>query len=72
MIAAVGGLAGAGDAHPKGEDSGMEDLYRLFARGIRFYLCRQLGNKSWTIKFTTLFSSWCRPFAAAICGNRIV
>jgi RNA polymerase sigma-70 factor, ECF subfamily len=26
-----------------GEDSGMEDLYRLFARGIRFYLCRQLG-----------------------------
>ena len=27
----------------KGEDSGMEELYRLFARGIRFYLCRQLG-----------------------------
>jgi len=27
----------------RGEDSGMEDLYRLFARGIRFYLCRQLG-----------------------------
>jgi RNA polymerase sigma-70 factor (ECF subfamily) len=26
-----------------GEDSGMEDLYALFARGIRFYLCRQLG-----------------------------
>jgi RNA polymerase sigma-70 factor (ECF subfamily) len=26
-----------------GEDSGMEDLYKLFARGIRFYLCRQLG-----------------------------
>jgi RNA polymerase sigma-70 factor (ECF subfamily) len=26
-----------------GDDSGMEDLYRLFARGIRFYLCRQLG-----------------------------
>ncbi len=26
-----------------GEDSGMEDLYSLFARGIRFYLCRQLG-----------------------------
>jgi RNA polymerase sigma-70 factor (ECF subfamily) len=26
-----------------GEDSGMEDLYQLFARGIRFYLCRQLG-----------------------------
>ena len=25
------------------EASGMEDLYRLFSRGIRFYLCRQLG-----------------------------
>ena len=27
----------------RGDDSGMEDLYRLFAKGIRFYLCRQLG-----------------------------
>jgi RNA polymerase sigma factor (sigma-70 family) len=27
----------------RGDESGMEDLYRLFARGIRFYLCRQLG-----------------------------
>jgi len=26
-----------------GETDGMEDLYRLFSRGIRFYLCRQLG-----------------------------
>jgi len=26
-----------------GEDAGMEELYKLFARGIRFYLCRQLG-----------------------------
>jgi RNA polymerase sigma-70 factor, ECF subfamily len=26
-----------------GEESGMEELYRLFARGVRFYLCRQLG-----------------------------
>jgi RNA polymerase sigma-70 factor, ECF subfamily len=26
-----------------GEESGMEDLYHLFARGIRFYLCRHLG-----------------------------
>src|SRR5271154_447366 len=26
-----------------GDDAGMEELYRLFARGIRFYLCRQLG-----------------------------
>src|ERR1700689_3395875 len=27
----------------KGDNGGMEELYRLFARGIRFYLCRQLG-----------------------------
>ena len=26
-----------------GEESGMEELYRIFGRGIRFYLCRQLG-----------------------------
>jgi RNA polymerase sigma-70 factor (ECF subfamily) len=26
-----------------GEDSGMEHLYKLFSRGIRYYLCRQLG-----------------------------
>jgi RNA polymerase sigma-70 factor, ECF subfamily len=26
-----------------GDETGMEDLYRIFARGIRFYLCRQLG-----------------------------
>jgi len=27
----------------QGDESGMEDLYRVFARGVRFYLCRQLG-----------------------------
>jgi RNA polymerase sigma-70 factor (ECF subfamily) len=26
-----------------GEDTGMEHLYKLFSRGIRYYLCRQLG-----------------------------
>lgn len=26
-----------------GDPEGMEDLYRLFSRGVRFYLCRQLG-----------------------------
>lgn len=26
-----------------GEDAGMEQLYKLFSRGIRYYLCRQLG-----------------------------
>lgn len=26
-----------------GEDAGMEHLYKLFSRGIRYYLCRQLG-----------------------------
>lgn len=27
----------------RGEEEGMEQLYRLFSRGIRYYLCRQLG-----------------------------
>jgi RNA polymerase sigma-70 factor (ECF subfamily) len=26
-----------------GDQTAMEELYRLFSRGIRFYLCRQLG-----------------------------
>lgn len=26
-----------------GDDAGMEELYKLFSRGIRYYLCRQLG-----------------------------
>ncbi len=26
-----------------GQDAGMEELYKLFSRGIRYYLCRQLG-----------------------------
>jgi len=26
-----------------GEDSGMEELYALFSKGVRFFLCRQLG-----------------------------
>jgi RNA polymerase sigma-70 factor (ECF subfamily) len=29
----------------KGDESGMEELYRLFGRGIRYYLCRQLGHQ---------------------------
>jgi RNA polymerase sigma factor (sigma-70 family) len=27
----------------RSEQGGLEDLYRLFERGVRFYLCRQLG-----------------------------
>jgi RNA polymerase sigma-70 factor (ECF subfamily) len=26
-----------------GERAGMEELYRVFSRGVRYYLCRQLG-----------------------------
>lgn len=28
-----------------GQPGGMEELYRLFSRGIRFYICRQLGGQ---------------------------
>jgi len=27
----------------RGERAGMEELYRVFSRGVRYYLCRQLG-----------------------------
>src|SRR4051794_20688040 len=27
----------------RGEHGGMEELYRVFSRGVRYYLCRQLG-----------------------------
>src|SRR5712671_1881911 len=27
----------------RGERTGMEELYRVFSRGVRFYLCRHLG-----------------------------
>jgi RNA polymerase sigma-70 factor, ECF subfamily len=27
----------------RNEQTGMEELYRVFSRGVRFYLCRQLG-----------------------------
>src|SRR5579862_810222 len=29
----------------RNDQAGMADLYRLFAKGIRFYLCRQLGGQ---------------------------
>jgi len=28
-----------------GRSNGMEELYQLFSKGIRFYLCRQLGSQ---------------------------
>ena len=28
-----------------GDERGMEDLYQVFATGVRFYLCRQLGRQ---------------------------
>jgi RNA polymerase sigma-70 factor (ECF subfamily) len=31
------------DSIRRGELSGMEELYSVFSRGVRFYLCRQLG-----------------------------
>jgi len=29
----------------RGDESGMEELYRVFAKGVRYYLCRQLGKQ---------------------------
>jgi RNA polymerase sigma-70 factor (ECF subfamily) len=40
----------------RGEDSSaMEELYRLFSKGIRFYLCRQLGPQELDDKIHDIF-----------------
>jgi len=38
-----------------GEPSGMEDLYGVFSKGIRFYLCRQLGPQDLDDKVHDIF-----------------
>lgn len=38
-----------------GETDGMEELYLLFSRGIRFYLCRQLGPQEFDDKVHDTF-----------------
>jgi RNA polymerase sigma factor (sigma-70 family) len=39
----------------RGEAAGMEQLYRIFGRGIRFYLCRQLGPQDLEDRFHDTF-----------------
>lgn len=38
-----------------GEQAGMEELYRIFSRGIRYYLCRQLGPQDLDDKVHDIF-----------------
>jgi RNA polymerase sigma-70 factor (ECF subfamily) len=38
-----------------GEPSGLEELYRVFSKGIRFYLCRQVGPQDLDDKVHDLF-----------------
>lgn len=37
------------------DESGMEELYRIFSKGIRFYLCRQLGPQDMEDKIHDTF-----------------
>ncbi|HWQ53539.1 MAG TPA: sigma-70 family RNA polymerase sigma factor [Bryobacteraceae bacterium] len=37
------------------EDGAMEELYRVFSRGVRFYLCRQLGPQDLDDKMHEVF-----------------
>lgn len=37
------------------DESGMEELYRIFSKGIRFYLCRQLGPQDMDDKIHDTF-----------------
>ena len=56
-----------------GETDGMEELYQLFSRGIRYYLCRQLGPQELDDKIHDSFlvvvrkgdSAGCEPSGAA-------
>ena len=38
-----------------GDPSGMEELYRMFSTGVRFYLCRQLGPQDLDDKVHDIF-----------------
>ncbi len=38
-----------------GEPAGLEELYRVFSKGIRFYLCRQLGPQDLDDKVHDIF-----------------
>jgi RNA polymerase sigma-70 factor (ECF subfamily) len=38
-----------------GDPGGMEDLYKVFSKGIRFYLCRQVGPQDLDDKVHDLF-----------------
>src|ERR1700736_5630097 len=37
--------SGMVDRIQRNDETAMEELYRVFSRGIRFYLCRQLGSQ---------------------------
>lgn len=39
----------------RGEPSALEELYRVFSKGIRFYLCRQVGPQDLDDKIHDLF-----------------
>jgi RNA polymerase sigma-70 factor (ECF subfamily) len=39
----------------RGESSALEELYRVFSKGIRFYLCRQVGPQDLDDKVHDLF-----------------
>src|SRR5260370_38819325 len=43
------------DRIQSGTSDGMEELYQLFSRGVRFYLCRQLGPQELSDKFHATF-----------------
>jgi RNA polymerase sigma-70 factor (ECF subfamily) len=43
------------DRIQSGQTDGMEELYQLFSKGIRFYLCRQLGPQEFDDKVHDTF-----------------
>jgi RNA polymerase sigma factor (sigma-70 family) len=47
--------AGLVDKIKRNDESGMEELYSVFSKGIRFYLCRQLGPQDMDDKIHDTF-----------------
>ena len=43
------------DRIQRGDETGMEELYAIFAKGIRFFLCRQLGPQDLDDKVHDVF-----------------
>jgi len=55
----------------RNDPDGLEELYRVFSRGVRFYLCRQLGPQDLDDRVHDTFLIVSQAIQAESCANRI-